>query len=101
QPDAELVRRLRIDRDPDLSRPRIVRLLADADLARADGELGAVAAIEMHRHEVVAGRIEIAADRGDQPRHVHRAAWAGMPDPTLVVTVALQGVLVEIVGAVA
>ena len=64
-------------------------------------ELGDVAAVEVHRDHALARRIEVAADRGDEPRDVHRAARAGVPVPAPVRAVALELVLVEIVLAVA
>ena len=59
-------------------------------------DLGLEAAIEMEGDAVVAVRDRIAADRGDEPRDVHRAAGAEMPCPALARAAAFQRIGVEI-----
>jgi hypothetical protein len=55
----------------------------------------------MDSNSIVAGRAEIPADRGNEPSGIHRATWAGMPLPALVISFAVKRVRIEIVFAVA
>ncbi len=96
QPEGERPMPVGMDADAHLARERVERFLNDADPTTVKLEIGAVAAIEIDGNGVRADGVEIAAHRGDQARHIHGAAGAGVPGPAAVRTVALELVLVEI-----
>src|SRR5271166_5196556 len=98
---AEGRRRVRLNGDPDVARPRIVAGFPDMDRPSGDPRARLEAAVEVERDAVVARRDGIARDGGDETRDVHRAARADVPGPASMLAAALERVGVEIVRPLA
>src|SRR5262249_42363700 len=86
---------IRIDSDLDRAVPRILRHLAQLDVRSADRRSAPSRDIEMNRRLVPTSRIDVLAERCDEPADVRWTAGTAMPRPAPMRAAACKRVVVE------
>jgi hypothetical protein len=93
--DGECLALLRLDADPDLSLPRIRRLLREGHRIVGGLNRGASTDEQIYVDIAVLVSVDISGNRRDEPRHVRRAARAGKPGAAFVSGGGFQHVRIE------